>query len=110
MISMKMKKSEVKETAMPAMAGSDSGPEYPYGLCLRIDKAELIKLGFEGLPKIGDTFMIEAKCVVKGVSMSAGDKHEYASAEFQITDMDLEDDQEDKNKKAAKILFTSMKD
>jgi hypothetical protein len=110
MKSMKMNKSVAKEATAPVVAEKGEGPEYPYGLCLRIDKAELIKLGFEGLPKIGDTFEIEAKCVCKGVSMSAGDKHEYASAEFQITDMELEDDQEDKNKKAAKILFTSMKD
>ena len=106
MKNMKRAKQEVKESAMPAMAEQ---AEYPYGLCIRIEKEELVKLGFVGLPKIGDTFEMEAKCVVKGVSMSAGDKHEYASAEFQITDMELEDDQEDKNKKAAKILFTSMK-
>ena len=106
MKNMKRAKSEVKESAMPAMAEQS---EYPYGLCLNIDKEELVKLGFTGLPKIGDTFEMEAKCVVKSVSMSAGDKHEYASAQFQITDMELEDDAEDKNKKIAKVLFTSMK-
>lgn len=108
MKNMKRAKTEVKNTIASPVEAS-GGDEYPYGLCLRIDKEELVKLGFTGLPKIGDTFELEAKCIVKGMSMSAGDKHEYASAEFQITDMELEADQEDKNKKIAKVLFTSMK-
>jgi hypothetical protein len=88
-----------------SMAAEPARPEYPYGLKLRLEKEELIKLGFKGLPKVGETFDIEAKGVIQHVSMSAHEEGSYASCELQITDLDLEENGEDKGKKLAAKMF-----
>ncbi len=101
---MKMSKAEAKAEAMPAMA---ERPEYPYGLCIRLGKEEIAKLGLKA-PTIGDAFDIDAKCVVKSMSASAGEGGDYMSIELQITDMELESDAEDKKDNAAKNLYGKM--
>lgn len=105
MKNMKIKKSE-KEAAPTSVA--PDRPDYPYGLCVRLGKDELTKLGIKGLPAVGDSFMIEAKSFVKTVSASAGEGGDYASVELQITDMGLDSDSEDKKAKTAKSLFGDM--
>lgn len=104
MKNMKMSRSEQKAEAVAA----PERPEYPYGLCLRLGKEEMAKLGIKGLPSVGDAFMIEAKSVVKTVSASAGEGGDYASVELQITDLGLDSDSEDKTKKRASSLYGKM--
>ncbi len=104
MKSMKLKKSEAKAEVMAA----PDLPQYPYGLCLRLGKDEMSKLGIKGLPSVGDSFVIEAKSVVKTVSASAGEGGDYASIELQITDMGLDSDKEDKKSRTASQLFGKM--
>lgn len=101
---MKMSKAEAKAEASPVM----ERPDYPYGLCLRLGKEELAKLGLTKFPGIGESFEIEAKAVVKSLSASAGEGGDYASVELQITDLALETDGDDKTAKTEKSLFGSM--
>lgn len=101
---MKMSKAEAKAE----VSAAPERPEYPYGLCLRLGKEELAKLGIKGMPAIGDSFMIDAKAVVKTVSASAGEGGDYASVELQITDMEIDTDEQEKKSKTAKMLYGSM--
>lgn len=101
---MKMSKAEAKAEVMPAM----DAPEYPYGLCLRLDKEQLVKLGIKSFPGIGESVEIEAKATVKGVNISSGQGGDYASVELQITDLALDTDDADKTAKTAKMLFGGM--
>lgn len=100
---MKMSKAEAKSEVSPSM----DAPEYPYGLCLRLGKDEIAKLGIK-VPSIGDKFSISASAVVKSMSASSGEGGDYASIELQITDMDLDEDAETKTNKTAKKLFGGM--
>lgn len=101
---MKLSKSEAKAEVMPK---SDL-PEYPWGLCLRLEKDQLAKLGVKNLPAIGEAVQIEAKAVIKSMSASAGQSGEYASVELQITDLAIEIDADEKSAKTAKSLFGNM--
>lgn len=101
---MKMSKAEAKAEVTPSM----EPPAYPYGLCLRLGKDELSKLGLTKFPSIGESFEIEAKAVVKSLSASAGEGGDYASVELQITDLALDTDGDDKTAKTANSLFGSM--
>lgn len=106
MVSMKKKMECCDEKPM---AAEPEEQQYPYGLCISIDKEELVKLGFKGLPKIGESFTIKAKAFVKSCSMSASDKNEYASASFQITDMELDKSKASEDGKTASMMFDKMK-
>ena len=73
---------------MEAMA-----PDYPYGLCIHMDKDELDKLGISDLPKVGTEMMLEVKVKVTRVSQSAMEgADEQTSVDFQITDIGIETD------------------
>ena len=52
MVNMKMSATEAKEYGGEATMASDA-PEYPYGLCIRLDDDALEKLGITALPAIG---------------------------------------------------------
>jgi hypothetical protein len=81
---------------MAGPAIESTAPDYPYGLCIHMDKDELDKLGITKLPEIGTEMMIEAKVKVTRVSQSAAERadgsEEYTSVDFQITDIGLEKD------------------
>ncbi len=63
-------------------------PDYPYGLTITLNDAELKKLGIKELPEVGDEFHIYAVCEVTRVSAFAGkDQPDNRSIELQITDM-----------------------
>lgn len=84
-----MKQSRKKQEAM-ASPGQAEGPEYPYGLCLNLEKEEIEKLGL-GTPKAGATLMLHAAVEVKSVTVSdQADGKGYKSLSLQITDMALE--------------------
>lgn len=103
MMSMKMSKKEKEKmsTAMPAAA---DGPEYPYGICLNLEKEEIDKLGL-GTPKAGSSMMLHAMVEVKSVTVSdQADGKGYKSLSLQITDMALEKPGMD-NEKMASALY-----
>lgn len=58
-----MEDDDAGEAAMPMM---ESEGQYPYGLCICLDKEELDKLGITTLPKIGAEFKGEfVACVTR---------------------------------------------
>lgn len=84
-----------------------AGPDYPYGLCLSLEKDELAKLGVEKLPEVGDEFHVYAVTKVTRVSQSASEGGEDSKGiELQITDMGvLHEDEGDAFSKAANKLY-----
>lgn len=96
------KKSEMEER----MAGPDAMPDYPYGMCLMIDKDELDKLGMTELPEVGDELNITAIAKVTQVRQSAVEgQDDESSISIQIMKMELTDSDEatepNKTKKTA---------
>jgi hypothetical protein len=88
MTNMKMSASEAKEYSGDTIA-SDS-PEYPYGLCIRLDDDALEKLGITALPAIGTEMMVMAKVIVKSTSAySRQGGEDHKDVELQITDLEL---------------------
>ena len=65
-------------------------PDYPYGLCIHLDRDELKKVGMKELPKVGTEMPITAVAKVTRVSQSAVEgADEEASIDLQITDLGL---------------------
>ena len=91
-----MMRDETDETAEASAIPGDAG-QYPYGLCINLDKDELDKLGITALPPIGCEVHIVAVGKVTRVSQSAaeipGGTDEQTSISIQITMMsaDLEE-------------------
>jgi hypothetical protein len=74
-----------KETA-------DTGPDYPYGLCINLGGDELTKLGIKDLPSIGAEMSLTATVKVTSVSSSESEHDDgYKSVSLQITQMALDD-------------------
>lgn len=89
LISMKMSADEAKEYN-GCEVGQSEAPEYPYGLCLRLDDDALEKLGLTVLPAIGTEMMVMAKVVVKSTSAySRQGGEDHKDVELQVTDMEL---------------------
>lgn len=86
---------------------TDSGPEYPYGLCLDLCKDELDKLGIRELPEVGDEMHIYAVAKVTRVYQSAsegGDDSRGISLQIcEMSTMEDADEDEQYAKKAAKL-------
>lgn len=71
-----------------------SGPEYPWGLCIRLEDKSLEALGITKLPSVGDELMVTAKVKVTSVRESeyqreGGTAEVDRCVELQITDMGL---------------------
>ena len=93
MVSMKRTAQDQRGDKMAGAPIEATAPDYPYGLCIHLDKDELDKLGIKDLPKIGTEMMIEAKVKVTRVSQSAAENsEEYTSVDLQITDIGIEDE------------------
>ena len=75
-----------------------AGPVYGYGLCLRLEREDLEKLGMdEDLPEVGDTIHIMAMAKVTSVSerenqLPNGEKKSDCCVELQLTHMGAEDE------------------
>jgi len=87
MTDMKMSKAEKK--MYPRSVGSTSGPDFPWGLEVRLDSAALKKLGIESLPAAGEDCMIHAMGQVTRVEESATEKNQERSMTIQITKLSL---------------------
>lgn len=61
--------------------------DYPYGLCIHLDRDELDKLGIKSLPAVGATMTMAGMVKVTRVSQSATGDDEYTSVDLQITDL-----------------------
>lgn len=81
-------KAEIKEEKAEYTSGDPS--PYPWGLCLRLEKAELDKLGIKELPQVGSEWHFMAVATVTGVNQSASvTQDEETSVALQITMMQV---------------------
>ena len=92
LISMKRTPEDKREDAGEAAPMEAMAPDYPWGLCIHLDKDELDKLGITDLPKVGTKLNLEAAVVVTSVRQSAAmamgqDPDESVSIDLQITDL-----------------------
>lgn len=64
--------------------------EYPYGLCIRLEDEQIEKLGFHGMPRIGDKFYLKGFVEVKELGEHSSE-HEgkERNMSLQITHMGL---------------------
>jgi hypothetical protein len=95
MIDMKLTKEEKKDRngSLPVDTAKDTGPEYPYGLVINLDKESLKKLKVKTDDyNTGEYMSIKAKVKVVGISSrtSFGNGGDYETMELQITEMELE--------------------
>lgn len=86
MTDMKMSKAEKKKD-MEVCCGSNSGPDYPWGLSINLDEAALNKLGITELPDAGAECDVMAVGKVTSVSSSASDGDTRRRVEIQITNL-----------------------
>lgn len=92
---------------MPGEIEADE-PRYPYGLCISLGKDELEKLGITALPKVGTEMMIMAKCYVKMTrAYETQGEGEDMGIELQITDMEIQGNQQQRNAEASTMLYGS---
>ena len=90
---------------MPGEIEADE-PRYPYGLCISLGKDELEKLGITALPKVGTEMMIMAKCYVKMTrAYETQGEGEDMGIELQITDMEIQGNQQQRNAEASTLLY-----
>lgn len=105
LIDMAYTKAELKEEKSEMCCGPDGQPApYPWGLCIRLEKKELDKLGMKQLPDIGEEFHFMAVAKVTSVNQSAREgQDEETSVGLQITMMQvvLQEPAEKKSESAA---------
>lgn len=98
-------KSKPEREEAPGEIESDE-PRYPYGLCLSLEKEQLEKLGITALPKVGTEMTVTAKAYVKSTSAyETQGEGERMSFHLQITDMELGNNQAQRNDSAANALY-----
>ena len=92
---------------MPGEYEADE-PRYPYGLCISLGKEELEKLGITALPKVGTEMTIMAKAYVKMTrAYETQGEGEDMGIELQITDMEIQGNQQQRNAEASTMLYGS---
>jgi hypothetical protein len=92
MVSMKRTMEDRRHDAGEGPGIEAVAPDYPYGLCIRLEGDELDRLGMKQLPQVGTEIPITIKVKVTRVSQSAADNgegeyDEMRCVELQITDM-----------------------
>lgn len=75
-------------------------PTYSWGLKLRLEQAELKKLGITDLPAVGAEVNLDIIAKVTRVSQDAQAKNTTSVVELQITKMGLEQDEDDEQDEA----------
>lgn len=96
MVSMKRTPEDKRGDKMEAVSMGAMAPDYPYGLCIRLDKEELDKLGMKQLPAVGTEMPLEVNVKVTRVSQSAAEgADDQTNVELQITDIGIDVDQDE---------------
>lgn len=91
MADMAFTKDELKARKKEMAIGCDGQPNsYPWGLCIRLEKEQLDKLGMKQLPRVGTELHVMAMAKVTSVEQSAreGDE-EHQCVALQITHMQM---------------------
>ena len=92
LVSMKRTKEDKRGDQLETAPAEAMVPDFPWGLCIHLDKDELEKLGIKEPPKVGTVLMLAAKVQVTRVSQSASTDRggeEQRSVDLQITDLGL---------------------
>ena len=90
LVDMKYTKAEAKAEATKYDSPS-SQPEYPWGLCLRLEDDELTKLGIKGLPEVGGEYHLQVIAKVQSASQSnMADGQTQRSVSLQVTMIGIE--------------------
>lgn len=97
MISMKLDKKK-DEKDMSIACSEMSKPEYPYGLCIRLEKEQLEKLNMNELPEVGQEMPMKIIAKVSEVSSRQYEKEDHKTVELQITDISTGEKKESKAK------------
>ncbi|NIF51408.1 capsid staple protein [Burkholderia sp. Ax-1724] len=92
LISMERTEAEKKAAEERWSAEAETGPDYPYGLCINLGADELKKLGIDDLPSVGAEMTMTATVKVTSVSSYESSGSEGSkSVSLQITQMALDD-------------------
>lgn len=93
LVSMKRTPKDKREDKLNQAPMEAMAPDYPWGLCIHLDKDELEKLGIKKLPDVGVEVTITAKGRVTRITQSASDgakgTEDYSSVDYQITDLSI---------------------
>jgi hypothetical protein len=90
LVDMKLTKAEKKESSSAGCVPAKyDGPDYPWGLTLRLDDAALKKLGTKELPEVDSEFSVVAVATVKEVRSSSSKEHSDRCVELQIMKLDV---------------------
>lgn len=94
LVSMKRSAKDKRDDKLATAPQEAMAPDYPWGLCIHLDKDELEKLGIDPKKvKVGAEVTITAKGKVTRISESAADGYkgseEQASVDYQITDLGI---------------------
>lgn len=81
--------------------------EYPWGLQITLEEAQLAALGLGELPKVGGTFTLSARAMVYSTRMDPNAREgQGRSLTLQITDLELHDDAEKTDEQRAARIYT----
>lgn len=97
LVDLKYTKAEAKE-ANDYSTPKDGGPEYPWGLEIRLEDDELAKLGVTGLPDVGGEYHLTVIAMVKSASqtsMANGKTDRCVCLQITMMGLDLEESAED---------------
>lgn len=90
MVSMAKTPEDIAKSMMPMMP--DGPSQYPYGLCISLNHDDLAKLGLDADCQVGDMVHLFAMAKVTSVSSNASESSESCRIELQITDLAVEDE------------------
>ena len=101
-VSLKLTTPEAK--AESPEAAEMEGPAYPWGTCIYLDQVALEKLGMTADDfEVGETMQLSGVVKVTGTSVREREGGEsYTSIDLQLTDIGLEDDDAEEDKKEKK--------
>lgn len=95
MISLKLPKGKRNDSDSIPVSENYPRDEYPYCTRIELENASLDALGIKDLPEVGSVLMMECKVKVIGARQSANSTKTIRTLELQITDMDLELDEDE---------------
>lgn len=108
LIDMKYSQKEKVEESKENVPSADSMPDYPYGLTINLEKEQLDKLGLTEY-EVGDELNISAVGKITMVRSSERENDpEEASVTIQITQLELQDADEQAEAVEAKGLSTTL--
>lgn len=97
LVDMKYTKAEAKAEAQE-YSNPSTGPEYPWGLQIRLEDEELSKLGIKALPEIGAEFHFTVVATVQSASqtqMASGKTDRCVSLQITMLGVDLKESAEE---------------